>query len=345
MPLLNILLLVLLSMQNVSTEKLINRSKLVADKPTKEAKEYYQFLKDNYGKKIISSTMANVDWDINEAIWLEEHTGKLPVMAGFDYLHKMLPEINYKDVTVAEDWVARGGCISICWHWNVPTYEGSDSLAFYTEEIKDFSPKRAVQEGTWENDFLKKDMAEVADYLQVLKDNNIPVLWRPFHEAAGSIYEKEDGFSWFWWGTSGGDVYVELWKYMFDYFQERGLNNLIWAWTTQLNDDDYYPGDEYVDLIGRDVYNVDSAEEMARQFKEIQAKYPNKIVALSECGNVPNISDQWEAGAKWSFFMPWYDYPRTLHIGSDEFKKTEHMYAPIEWWKDAINCDAVMMLK
>ena len=34
------------------------------------------------------------------------------------------------------------------------------------------------------------------------------------------------------------------------------LNNLIWVWTTNTNSDalDWYPGHEYVDVIGMDIY-------------------------------------------------------------------------------------------
>ncbi|MFR5757995.1 MAG: glycosyl hydrolase [Bacteroides cellulosilyticus] len=61
----------------------------------------------------------------------------------------------------------------------------------------------------------------------------------------------------FWWGSDGADTYKKLWRYMFNFFKEKGINNLIWVWTTQTKDVDFYPGDEYVDIIGRDIYNRD----------------------------------------------------------------------------------------
>ncbi len=57
----------------------------------------------------------------------------------------------------------------------------------------------------------------------------------------------------------------------------KGIHNLIWAWTTQNyngdantynNDADWYPGDEYVDIIGRDLYGYDATKQ-AQEFKEI----------------------------------------------------------------------------
>ena len=38
---------------------------------------------------------------------------------------------------------------------------------------------------------------------------------------------------------------------MFETFKSKGINNLIWVWTTETNDDTWYPGDEYVDIIGQ----------------------------------------------------------------------------------------------
>lgn len=108
---------------------------------------------------------------------------------------------------------------------------------------------------------------------------------------------------------------------MFDYFQTKGIHNLIWVWTTQNyngdattynNDDAWYPGDKYVDIIGRDLYGY-NATKQAQEFKEIQARFPGKLVSLAECGTdvntstaTSNIDEAWNAGAKWSFFMPWY---------------------------------------
>ena len=47
---------------------------------------------------------------------------------------------------------------------------------------------------------------------------------------------------------------------MFNYFKTEGLDNLIWVWTTEGNDADWYPGDQYVDIVGRDVYNKETAD-------------------------------------------------------------------------------------
>ena len=58
------------------------------------------------------------------------------------------------------------------------------------------------------------------------------------------------------------------------------------------------------------------------------------MITLSECGSVGKISEQWEAGGKWSWFMPWYHYNATSLIG--------HQHADEAWWKDAMNQSFVL---
>ena len=134
---------------------------------------------------------------------------------------------------------------------------------------------------------------------------------------------------------------------MYDYFQQKGIRNLIWIWTTQnynnspssyYQDTDWYPGDKYVDMIARDLYGCSTAQTL-EDFKQIQETYPGKMVALGECGyggdpvhDAADIDALWKAGALWSHFMVWYkgDYGSTGTMASDE------------WWKSAMSADCVI---
>ncbi len=312
---------------------------LCMENPSQQAQNVYNFLRENYGNKTVSGAMANVNWNINEAEWVKLQTGKYPAIATFDYIH--LPDspanwIDYSNTTIVENWWNNNGLISAGWHWNVPKSEGSSGYAFYTEETS-FSASNATVEGTWENDVIRADLEKVTGYLKLLQGKNIPVIWRPLHEASGNIYEYTNGTAWFWWGADGAEAYKKLWKYMFDYFEEQGLNNLIWVWTPQTKDDDFYPGDDCVDIIGRDIYNQSDAHAIASEFSEIQETYNTKMVTLSECGSVADISFQWSAGAKWSYYMPWYDYDRTNDPNSPDFSSSEHEHANASWWNNAFS--------
>ncbi|PTN10134.1 glycosyl hydrolase [Mangrovibacterium marinum] len=317
---------------------------LAVANPSTEAQHVYDFLLENYGTKIVSSTMANVNWNVNEAEWVHQHTGKYPAMAAFDYIHFIESPANwidYTNTTVVEDWWNNNGLVAASWHWRVPASEGSSTYTYATDATN-FSTANATVEGTWENDVVKADLAKMAAYLKLLQAKNIPVIWRPLHEAAGNIYEFTGGTAWFWWGNDGAEAYKALWKYVFDYFEAEGLNNLIWVWTTQTKDQAFYPGDDYVDIVGRDVYNNADASDIAAEFQSIQETYPTKMVTLSECGSVATISDQWSAGAQWSFFMPWYDYDRTVDVNSAAFTSTDHEHANAAWWTDAVANTAVI---
>lgn len=313
----------------------------VVANPSPEVVKVYNYLKEQYGKKSLSGTMSNVSWNINEAEWVHLHTGKWPAMTTVDYghlNHSPANWIDYNHTQFLEDWWLANGLVGAGWHWVVPKTESvvSDPFAYtYKTEETVFRPGNALTEGNWEHEVLQADLAEMADYLLLLKEKNIPVLWRPLHEAAGNIYEYNNGTAWFWWGAGGADNYKALWIHMFEYFESRGLNNLLWVWTTQTKDAAFYPGDAYVDIVGRDIYNNGSGSDIAAQFASIQTEYPNKMVTLSEFGSSASFSKQWEAGASWSYFMPWYDYDRTLNPGSEAFAGSSHEHADVAWWQDA----------
>ncbi len=311
-----------------------------------EAAKLLQFMKDIYGKKTISGTCANVNWNINEAQWVYKHTGKWPAMNTFDYIHHIMSQkggwVDYENTQVVEDWHAAGGIVGLMWHWNVPANNGSDYSFYYGTDgdQTQFDVKKIFDETSSEYKLMIKDIDQIASYLKILKDKNIPVIWRPLHEAGGR---------WFWWGMDA-EACKQLWKVMYKRFKDAGLNNLIWVFTPAAGwaepyskGFDWYPGDEYVDIVGMDVYNQSNANDcFTMDFKFLNDTKPQKMAALTECGNVATISSQWAAGAKWLFFMPWYDYGRTGDPTSTAFNDQSHSSASISWWQDAFGCDFVL---
>lgn len=301
------------------------------------AKALYNYLLENVDNKIISGMMANVAWNQDCADKVNEWTGKYPAINGFDYLHMAASKaganwINYKDITPVKNWYDNNGIVQLMWHWNVPKSEpktGLDPNKDYNCYIKTndndgttFDAANALTEGTWENEVWKDDMKTLKEYLTLLKDANIPVLWRPFHEASGK---------WFWWGKDA-ESFKKLWIEMYNELKDAGLDNLIWVWTSCGKDNDWYPGDAYVDVVARDLYG-DNESTCATEYSDLGATYGNKIVTLGECGystyttsQIATISKQWNAGAKWSWFMVWYN---------DEDSHTYH--STQEWWQDAMS--------
>ena len=195
-----------------------------------------------------------------------------------------------------------------------------------------FMPSNCLVEGTWENKIWSDDLAKVAGYLKTMQEMGIAVIWRPFHEAKGNydVYQAGTG-AWFWWGKEGPEVCKQLWIAMYDYMKAQGVNNLIWVWTDIPTsfDPKWYPGDQYVDMVGADIYNQTDAAAIASTMQQLQYLYPNKMVTLSECGGVADAGAQFEAGATWSWFMPWYEGEGTT-------------YAPMEWWQNVMNSPHVI---
>ncbi len=316
-----------------TVEKPVVSSSLVNPNAITSAKKVYAYMLENYGSKVLSGSMANVNWNIAEAELVHAATGKYPAIAFFDYIHLFASPANwidYSQTKVVEDWWNSNGLVGASWHWMVPVSEGAaaDDVTYEPSKTT-FQAKNVTVDGTWENRVAKADLEKMAGYLKLLQVKGIPVIWRPLHEAAGNIYEFTGGTAWFWWGYDGAESYKKLWIYMFDYFKAQGVNNLIWVWTTQTRDAAFYPGDNYVDIIGRDIYDQTTGSVNASQYSTITGSYPQKMVALSECGNVAKISAQWQSAARWSFFMPWYQYDATTLDG--------HMHANTAWWTDAMS--------
>lgn len=276
---------------------------------TPEAKKLYSSLLGLYGNKTLSGAMGGVAWELTYSDFIAQEAGAYPAVVGFDYIHLASSPsnwIDYGDITPVKTVWEAGSIPAISWHWNVPKPDGSG----FDASVDDFKASNVLIEGTDENRIAVADVEKLAGYLKLLQDADIPVLWRPFHEAAGDYTWG----SWFWWGNSGTETTKELWKWLRNKLEgEYGLNNLIWVWTMQCSDAgqlaqvqllrDAYPGDEVVDIVGADLYEAAGADVSA-QFQLVnRAVDGKKMVALAECGNIPAIS----ASDLWIYFMGWYE--------------------------------------
>ena len=273
---------------------------LVTVNPSREAVNLYGFLKQNFGKKIISGAMANYSTGIEEGQWMFDNTGKWPALACFDMINYTTTwgVGNYSAMTSnVTGWWTENGVVSIMWHWRDPLKNSDD---FYTKGTS-FDISKINDPNSNEYKAMLEDIDIISLYLKRFKDANIPILWRPLHEASGG---------WFWWGAKGSEPCKILWKLMFDRMVNyHGLNNLIWVWTSDAasNALDWYPGDEYVDIIGMDLYpgeNQHGSQYIV--FDTVKKIYGGrKIIALSECGSIPSINAMFEQGDTWSWVMPW----------------------------------------
>jgi len=119
---------------------------------------------------------------------------------------------------------------------------------------------RAVLPGGAKNAQLNAFLDEIAVAATHATDANghaIPIIFRPWHENAGS---------WFWWGAAFGTPgeYAELFRYTVEYLRDvKGVHNLLYAFSPGGgfggSADQYlrtYPGDDFVDVLGYDTYDA-----------------------------------------------------------------------------------------
>lgn len=314
---------------------------------TAQARKVYAFLLEQSGKKMLSGVQSEGTANNNEHVNLiYSKTGKHPALAGYDFIflqYSPTPQgwtwvVNYEDMSAPiEHWNA-GGLVNYMWHWNVPNSKTDwenglnkgdfNGYNFYSDKTT-FSIAEALKEGTWQHDFIMKDMEKVAGYLKILMDAGVPVIWRPLHEAAGNynLYGKQNN-AWFWWGRGGAENCKKLYRLMRDTFEQKyGLNNLIWVWTLDATPGaeaewgDWYPGDEYVDIIGVDIYE-DNTTAKSRQYQAcVDLAKGKKLVTISECGNVPEPAACFTAGNKWSWYMVWSSDANSYKYNTDSYWK------------------------
>ena len=281
-----------------------------------------KFIAGNYGKKIISGQYANHNVS-HEIEAIKTATGKYPALRGFDMIYYSPNAHVYRDVEVplAIDWSRRGGLVSFSWHWYAPT--GPQS--FYTKDssfnlrnamtgldlaMMPLADIRALHEnGQISNDTYRlfADIDVISEQLHILQAHGVTVLWRPLHEAAGG---------WFWWGAQGPAPY--LWLYRTMYTRQtlhHKLNNLIWVWNGQHAD--WYPGGEYADITGMDIYakERDYTTHYNDFLRAVDMSGGEKLVALSENGTIPDPDRLQRDRVMWSWFNTWYG---PFIIGADK---------------------------
>lgn len=282
--------------------------KPVNQNATKKAEELLNYLYEVAGKGIITGQHTQTN-PMEEVAYIKEKTGYEPKLQGFELL-AYSPNINYEDASEAclkEVREAKGtmetalkwaketdGIVALCFHWFSPI--GGRDKAFYTEHT-DFDASKVLEEGTEERKAFYADMDVIAEQLKKFYDADIPVLFRPFHEADGT---------WFWWGAKGDAVGRELYKLMFEYYvNQKHLDNLLWVWNSPAKEG--YPGDEYVDVISRDIYLTEKKPtDYKAEYEEMIANTgTQKVAALGEVGYIPDVDMLKESKIPWAFYMTW----------------------------------------
>ncbi len=156
------------------------------------------------------------------------------------------------------DYFNQGGLIAVMLSWKNPWTGGFSGDLTGSNNLLDI-----VTNGHPANTFFNKELDSIALGFQQLQDSGVTILFRPFHEMNGQ---------WFWWGSKSTTLpvasdFAALWQYTFDYLTTtKNLHNILWYYTPSARESNvsnlafktevfYYPGSNYVDVVGLDVYN------------------------------------------------------------------------------------------
>lgn len=232
-------------------------------------------------------TGANtVNGYINYVTGLKTQTGRYPYIIGLEYGYTANNNLDLINSYATKQW-DREGLITISWHVHNPWGEGYNcrwNSIKHQSEIDFYKLLKSAPESA-EKTSYRDELLKVATSLQKLQDQDIVVLWRPFHEMNGD---------WFWWGINkpntptNRDAFAALWHDMYDTFtQDFGLKNLIWVYSPNQSNNTtapvnfMYPGDDFVDVVGLDIY---SDKPQMKQDDYLQLKAFNKPFVIAEIG-------------------------------------------------------------
>lgn len=320
--------------------------KLCNENSNQTTKELMKYLTECYGKSIITGQYASNEKNLEIDI-IYNVTEQYPAIRFGDIGgYSLNGQRDTKETEACIDWNKRGGIVGLMWYWNAPigrasVYKASsdfnlskavtsiDIAGLDLSEIHDLYKNGEISSECYA---LIKDIDAISEQLKILQENDISVLWRPLHEAGGE---------WFWWGGSGSTAYQWLWGLLYSrqtYYHE--LNNLIWIWNGQ--DKDYTVSSNMYDIASLDIYLTGETDFGSRveQYQWLnKVTESKKLLAISECGIVPNIDNMFRDKSMWSFFGLWYG--NYLMTADGEFSE---IYNSAEQLKKAYNSEGSINL-
>ena len=187
-------------------------------------------------------------------------TGRHPAVVGIDTLAFNGYEGNMEDLVTTVKTLHRDGVI-ITLSSHMPNFSlGGDKYIDYSPNITEGNVGKRILPGGDLNGKYLRFLDQIALFVSKCIDvsgERIPMIFRPFHECNGS---------WFWWGRGSRHLsdnnFKTLFRYTIDYLRdEKEIRNLVYCFSPNgqiTSCDEYmrrYPGDDYVDLMGMDVYN------------------------------------------------------------------------------------------
>jgi mannan endo-1,4-beta-mannosidase len=179
-----------------------------------------------------------------------------------------------------------GSIISLTWRAVRPTDTEPAGLKDSVQaKLTDEQWKELLTSGTSLRTRWEAQVDVIAEYLKLLRDAHVPVLWRPYPESNAADT---------WWsGRAGDNGSAALYKLLFDRLATRHqLNNLIWVWTagasaTSGAPESYYPGAGFCDILAAANHGKDYPQSL---YDSITKLASGKPIALGEIDTAPTAA-------------------------------------------------------
>lgn len=313
---------------------------LPAQPLNQETKNLFNNLKSLASSKVLFGHQDDLAYGVQ---WKKERhrsdikdvCGDYPAVFGWEIGHIgqspfSLDTVWFKDL---RHWIREaykmGGVNTISWHLDNPCTGGSawDN----TDCIADILP------GGSKHEMYLQQLEAVADFLgslttSLFSKQLIPIIFRPFHEHSGD---------WFWWGKghTTPEDYKALYRFTVNYLRQvRGLDNVLICYSPDVIADEaayleFYPGDNFVDLMGLDDYhdvgNPRRAGDLTKRLRLVVelAESRGKIPVLSETGLNMIPEPDWWTNVLWkaiaddpvasriAYLMVWRNARTNHHFG------------------------------
>lgn len=230
---------------------------------------------------------------------LKSITNDLPAVFGFDVggiENGDLDNLDHVPFDLMRELMVnahkQGGIVTVSWHVDHPV-TGGDSWDKTSAVSAILNEKEASLK-------FEKWIERFATFIKSVKYRGkaVPIIFRPWHEMNGD---------WFWWGDPNctSEDYVALWKKTVLLLRDfHKVHNLLYAYspnTLKKKDNylTYYPGDEFVDVLGVDVYDFenmngyDSIVDENLKILDSIAVEKNKLYAFTETGLEKTSKEGW----------------------------------------------------
>lgn len=235
-----------------------------------------------------------------------EVTGDHPAIVGFDLeLIALQSDFKIDGVSLLDEFIDKitkavvtahenGSIITFSWHQS--NFRQFD----FREEVNyNGIVKELLEDGMYRAEFINRlqNAAKLFNNLVDANGNAIPVLFRPWHEMNGDF---------FFWGEKfrTTDEFTTLWKDTVRMLTEDfNVHNLLYVyapnWVSSASE--YmrnYPGDDYVDMLGVDVYDFSNRRFLTNAIRNLRivediAKEKNMLFALTETGLENVTKNDW----------------------------------------------------